>query len=182
MHQSFVEIVVDRVKSQYVTEKMFYEDYLLINQEQWQSWKQGALTLSAENNQKIKLLFSDYEWMLIQKLIRQAGLFPEKRNYVVSEYKRLKSLIAQKWLQTDEAKIELITQKSHIGRKKTTQNSSSRFEIRVSLEYGVWGMDDILIFHLPATIQQQIESSPIDLLDWVSENLTESYLDTNQEG
>ncbi|MGX7030787.1 hypothetical protein [Vagococcus zengguangii] len=181
MHQSFVQIVVDRVKSQYITEKLFYEEYLQVEPETWQGWKIGEVTLSAENNQKIKNLFSDYEWMLIQKLIRQAALFPEKRNYVVSEYKRLKSLIAQKWLQTDEAKIELITQKSHSIRDKNPKNPSSRFEIRVSLEYGIWGMDDILIFHLPAVIQQQIESSPVDLLDWVNENLTESYLETNQE-
>ena len=181
MHQSFVKIVIDRIKSQYVTEKIFYEDYLLIDHDQWKNWKNGEKTLSTENNQKIKNLFSDYEWMLIQKLIRQAALFPEKRNYVVSEYKRLKSLIAQKWLQTEAAKIELITQTSHIINNKESEHANSRFEIRVSLEYGAWGMDDILIFHLPEIIQQQIESSPIDLLDWVNENLTDSYLETNKE-
>lgn len=181
MHQAFVKIIVDRIKGQFITEQEFYQNQLGIETAVWNDWKMGVASLSSENSQKIKHLFSDYEWMLIQKLIRQASLFPEKRNYVVSEYKRLKSIIAQKWIQSGQANVELITQKSNYRKQDEMTVMNQMVHLRITMEYEMWGYDDILTFNLPAAIQQQIEKEPIDLLEWVNENLTESYLETNKE-
>lgn len=181
MHQALVAIIVDRVHSQFSTEEDFCESYLNVDSGRWEEWKLGGNTLNSETVQKIKNLFSDYEWMLVQKMIRQAALFPEKRNYIVSEYKRLKTIIAKKWIQTGEATVELITQKDSHSHRERSWKINSMIHLKISLEYDTWGYDDILTFHLPTMIQRQIEDSPVDLLEWVNENLTESYLYSEQE-
>lgn len=176
MHQAMVKIIVDRVLTQFETEARFCREYLDVSIADWQDWKKGTTVLSPEDMQKIKSLFSDYEWMLTQKIIRQTILFPEKRNYVVVEYKRIKSLIAKKWLQSGEAVVELISQKGSSSKEILLGQSKETINLKVSMDYGVWGYDDILEFCLPAVIQQQIEDSPVDLLEWVNENLTDTYL------
>ena len=176
MHQAMVKIIIDRVLTQFETESRFCSDYLGINLAKWQEWKQGKVALHPEDMQKIKSLFSDYEWMLMQKIIRQTILFPEKRNYVVMEYKRIKSLIAKKWLQSGEAVVELISQKDSFSKDALHGQSKETINLKVSMDYGVWGYDDIIEFCLPAVIQKQIEDSPVDLLEWVNENLTDTYL------
>lgn len=181
MHQAMVKIIIDRVHSQFDSENRFCSDYLEVPLQQWEEWKRGSLALQPEEMQKIKSLFSDYEWMLMQKIIKQTILFPEKRNYVVMEYKRVKSLIAKKWLQSGEATVELISQKDTYSKSPRAQ-SKEMINLKVSMEYGVWGYDDILEFSLPALIQKQIEDSPVDLLEWVNENLTDTYVtNDNQE-
>ena len=90
MHQVYVDIIVDAIIEQYQTEENFYSAYQ-IQAADWQAWKEGQFGLDNEVMQKIKNLFTDYEWMLTQKILRQTILFPEKRNLAVSEYKRLKT-------------------------------------------------------------------------------------------
>lgn len=75
--------------------KKFLDEYLLISPEQWQKWKDGEKNLPSEAMQKVKNLFTDYEWMLTQKILRQTIIFPEKRNVAVAEYKQIKTRIAQ---------------------------------------------------------------------------------------
>lgn len=121
--------------------------------------------------QKIKNLFTDYEWMLTQKILRQTILFPEKRNLAVSEYKRLKTTIAKKWLQSDLGVVELIP-----NNKQEQEIVAGYIDLKVTLAYGEWGFDDIITFRLPATIQRQLEGSKVELLDWVNENLMDTYV------
>ena len=179
MHQAMVKIIIDQVLSQFENESRFYREYLEIDGKQWQGWKEGRIALEAEVMSKMKSLFSDYEWMLAQKIIHQTILFPEKRNYVVNEYKRVKVLIAKKWLQSGEATLELISQKTSLSKGLYVNQRKEMINLRVSMDYDAWGYDDILVFTLPAVIQQQIEESRVDLLEWVSENLTDTYV-TNE--
>lgn len=174
MHQSIVYIIVDRVKEQFITEKVFCQEYLDISEEEWADWKKGAAAIPGDKMQKIKGMFSDYEWMLIQKIARQTILFPEKRHYVVSEYKRLKSIIATNWLKTGVAQVELITQQQRI-QLPINDTRQDNVMLRIVASYGEWGYDDILEFSMPAMIQQQIAESKVDLLEWVDENLVEAY-------
>ncbi|WEG73887.1 hypothetical protein [Vagococcus intermedius] len=176
MHQAMVKIIMDRVLSQFGTETNFCQVYLGISQEEWVNWKKGTQVLESEIMQKIKGLFSDYEWMLLQKIIRQTVLFPEKRHYVVEEYKRVKSVIAKQWLHTGEAVVELISQKESYATQSAREIGKEVINLKVSMNYGIWGYDDILEFCLPAKIQQQIEDAPVDLLEWVNENLTDTYI------
>ncbi|EIQ7102380.1 hypothetical protein LVP17_002036 [Enterococcus faecalis] len=170
MHQVYVDIIVDAIIEQYQTEENFYSDYQ-IQAADWQAWKEGQFGLDNEVMQKIKNLFTDYEWMLTQKILRQTILFPEKRNLAVSEYKRLKTTIAKKWLQSDLGVVELIP-----NNKQEQEIAAGYIDLKVTLAYGEWGFDDIITFRLPATIQRQLEGSKVELLDWVNENLMDTYV------
>ncbi len=176
MHQAIVNIMLDRIKEQFVSEAIFCDHFLMISSEEWQDWKSGKMALSGEKMQKLKSLFSDYEWMLIQKIARQTILFPEKRNYAVAEYRRLKSIIAKEWIKTGMSKVELITEQSFSDSRVHTYPKKHIVNLRIFMSYGEWGYDDILEFCMPGIIQQQIAESKVDLLEWVDENLVETYL------
>ena len=168
MHDVYIELILSAVYEQYGTEPLFYENNLGISSEQWENWKQGMGSLAPEENQKVKNLFSDYEWMLLQKILRQTIIYPEKRGVAVSEYRKMKTAIARKWLNIGLGTVEMIQSKE--------ENSSSQYlNLRVGIAYDEWGFDDILTFRLPAYIQQQLENEQVALLDWVNENLEETY-------
>lgn len=172
MHQVYVDIIIDAIIEHYETEARFYKEYLQITKEDWSAWKQGQQNLSNEVMQKIKNLFTDYEWMLTQKILRQTILFPEKRNIAVSEYKRLKTIIAKKWLQTGVGLAELVPTKGN----EDDPSEQGYIDLKVTAAYGEWGFDDIVTFRLPATVQPQLEGSKVELLDWVNENLMGTYV------
>lgn len=166
MHNVSIAIILNTVIEQYKTEKNFYEGQLNIEEAQWQAWKSGQGSLSAAANQKIKLLYSDYEWMLVQKIVRQTVIYPEKRAFAVSEFKKMKTQIARKWLMTELATVSLLGQ---------PEEENLYFDLKVSITYDEWGYDDILNFRLPSRIQQQLKNEKIELLEWVKENLEETY-------
>ncbi|MBO0466784.1 hypothetical protein JZO73_04465 [Enterococcus plantarum] len=171
MHQMYIDILIDAIIEQFETEEHFYIDYLQITEENWTNWKKGRINLTSEEMQKIKNLFSDYEWMLTQKILRQTILFPEKRNIAVSEYKRLKTIIAKKWLQSGAGVAELIPSKANRDEKE-----QAFIDLKVTVSYDEWGFDDIVTFRLPATLQGQLKESKVELLDWVNENLMGTYV------
>lgn len=169
MHHVYIDMIIDAILEQYHSENYFYEEYLGVSTEEWQSWKNGQQTLTPEATQKIKNLFSDYEWMLLQKVLRQTILFPEKRNTAVAELRELKTTVAKKWISQGIGQIELVSG----GKRKADQQDY--IDLRATIDYGAWGYDDILNFRLPATIQPQLEGSKQELLAWVEENLAETY-------
>ncbi|MGX7202210.1 hypothetical protein BCR22_02910 [Enterococcus plantarum] len=171
MHQMYIDILIDAIIEQFETEEHFYTDYLQITEENWTNWKKGRINLTSEEMQKIKNLFSDYEWMLTQKILRQTILFPEKRNIAISEYKRLKTIIAKKWLQSGAGVAELIPSKANRDEKE-----QAFIDLKVTVSYDEWGFDDIVTFRLPATLQGQLKESKVELLDWVNENLMGTYV------
>lgn len=172
MHQVLITIMVETIKEQYGSENYFYQNRLGIDDKKWLNFKSGAQPLNEEQMQKIKGLFSDYEWMLVQKILRQTIIFPERRNYAFSQYRRLKTIIAKKWLKNGGA-AELISKKTE---EKAGRPMTEFIDLKVSMKYGEWGYDDILSFRLPAIVQRQVEGSKVDLLEWVDENLTNTYV------
>lgn len=169
MHQVYIDLIISVLLEQFESEQFFLDEYLLINKEEWDAWKKGEKNLPSEAMQKVKNLFTDYEWMLTQKILRQTIIFPEKRTIAVAEYKQIKTRIAQKWLHSGVAEVELIPLKNE-------QHPSRYLDLKVSIHYDEWGYDDILNYRLPADIQQQIEGEKVELLDWVNENLEETYV------
>lgn len=167
MHQVYIDIVIDTILEQYNTQQDFFEGQLGISAETWNNWQQGEAQLSPENTQKIKNLFSDYEWLLVQKVLRQTILFPEKRTVAVAEYRELKTKVVEKWVASGIATVEL--------QSKAKANLKEAVMLKVVINYGTWGYDDVITFCLPATIQNQIETSHVTLLNWVNENLAETY-------
>ena len=85
MHEAFVLIVVNAVRERYVSEKAFYTEELGISGQSWTRWKNGERGLKAENLQKIARLFTDYEWMLANKVARNADVLPEVASDPVAE-------------------------------------------------------------------------------------------------
>ncbi|MHC5267990.1 hypothetical protein ACYSNO_02195 [Enterococcus sp. LJL98] len=169
MHAIYIELVLSGIFEKYTSESAFYREYLGLSEEKWLQWKKGVLSLSPEENQKIKNIFSDYEWMLLQKILRQTIIYPEKRQIAVSEYKKLKIKIAQKWLNTNCGVVEF-------QQLKEEEKKEHFIDLRVSLQYDEWGFDDVLNFRLPAAIQQQVVSQKVALLDWVNEELESAYV------
>lgn len=167
MNRIYKDIILDVIIERFDTEESFCESYLNISKEKWHSWKEDELNLSSEEMQKIQNLFTDYEWLLTQKVFRQTMLFPEKRHLAVSEYKRMKTFIAKKWLREGVANAELLNQEDM---------HSAYIDLKVTISYGQWGFDDIVTFRLPAVLQAQLENPKVELLDWVNENLMDAYV------
>ena len=161
-------MILGGLREIYQSEAEFYEQQLGISKERWDNWKKGKTQLSAEENQKVKNIFSDYEWMLLQKILRQTIIYPEKRQVAVLEYKKMKIKIAKKWLNSSGGVVEI---------KQLNDSPEEAFiDLRVSLEYGEWGFDDVLNFRLPAEIQNQIVRQEVALLDWINQELAENYV------
>lgn len=169
MHQVYVDLIISVLLEHFETEKIFLEEYLFIDETQWKGFKNGEMNLSPESMQKVKNLFTDYEWMIMQKILRQTSIFPEKRNSAVAEYKQIKTRIAKKWLYSKLATVEMIPLRNN-------QHVNGYLDLKVSIQYDEWGYDDILNFKLPADIQQKIEGEKLELLDWMNENLEETYI------
>ncbi|MGH2155973.1 hypothetical protein ACQ1ZV_15455, partial [Enterococcus faecalis] len=77
-------------------------------------------------------------------------------------YKRLKTTIGKKWLQSVLGVVELIT-----NNKQEQEIAAGYIVLKVTLAYGEWGFVDIITFRLPATIQRQLDGSKDELLVWV---------------
>ncbi len=172
MHDMLVSVVVDQIHIQFGDEKNFCEHYLNCPEEMWQAWKQGKQKLPKEMMERVKHLFSDYEWMLLQKVLRQAMMMPETRPYVVVAYKRMKAIIANHWLHSGLATLEMIT----YDNQRDDHRYQRLVRLKVTIAYNEWGFDDILEFYLPAQIQEQIENTSVGLLEWVHDNLEQTYV------
>lgn len=170
MHQALVLIILDEICTKFPSEDYFVEQCLQLTKEEWQEWKEGKKVLNQEAMQRIKGLFTDYEWMLMQKVAEQTMFFPEKQYYVVQQFRRLKAMIAKKWIETPYSATELIT--------KTIQSGIQDIvTLKISLSYGEWGYDDILTFSMPAYISKKIECSSKGLLEWVNRDLEDTYVE-----
>ena len=53
--------------------------------------------------------------------------------------------------------------------------------MKVSIQYDEWGYDDILNFRLPSRSSKANRREKIELLDWVNENLEETYVSEKVE-
>lgn len=168
MHEVYIEILLSTIKEQFANEEDFYSSILGLDQGQWQEWQAGRSTLAPEQNQKIKNLFTDYEWMLVQKVMRQTIIFPEKRTTAVNDYRLMKTKIAQKWLKSKLADVEVVDAEGPQTRQM--------IDLKVTIAYEQWGFDDILTFRLPTMLQQQLQKEKVALLEWVNENLEETYI------
>src|SRR5699024_11119789 len=108
MHDSYIELILSAIQEKFGSETEFYKNQLGISEETWESWKKGTSVLEPEVNQKIKNLFTDYEWMLLQKVLRQTIIYPEKRTIAVSEFRKMKIKISQKWLNIGLGTVEVL--------------------------------------------------------------------------
>lgn len=173
MHEALVEIVLRAVKEQYVTEKAFYSSQLGISPQSWDRWKKGNQGLKADNMSKLAQLFTDYEWMLVQKVCRNATLISEVAENPVAEYMNMKYYVAKKWLQSGLATIEIRDNQEEL--KDTIHRKVNQTIVRIEIGYDFWSYKDRIELHLPGLVQQQIETEKQDLLEWFNQNIAQPY-------
>lgn len=166
MHSIYVDIVTQTILEKYSSEEDFVVTTLGITEEKWTLWKEGMTNLPPELNQKIVNLFSDYEWMVVQKVLRLTVIYPEKRTIAMAEYRKMKLNIAQKWLQHDLGTVELLSQDAQ-------KNGQQWIHLKVTVSYDEWGFDDVLTFRVPAMLQKAISKEPQALIEWMNERLEE---------
>jgi len=173
MHEAFVLIVVNAVRERYVSEKAFYTEELGISGQSWTRWKNGERGLKAENLQKIARLFTDYEWMLANKVARNADVLPEVASDPVAEYLRLKVAIASRWIRQENVRVDW----------KTTVVSKGKFKenvtiLRVATTYGHWSYQDIIEIRVVGITHKQIGTKKQELLEWMKdEKAQQKYLE-----
>ena len=162
MHEAFVAIVVNAVKERYVSEKAFYADELGISAQSWHRWKNGERGLKAENMQKVSRLFTDYEWMLANKIARNAEVLPDVASDPVAEYLRLKVEIASRWIRQDNVRLDWKT--AAVSKGKFKENITI---LRVATTYGHWSYQDIIEIRVVGITHKQIGTKKQALLEWM---------------
>ena len=161
MHEAFVLIVVNAVRERYVSEKAFYTEELGISGQSWTRWKNGERGLKAENLQKIARLFTDYEWMLANKVARNADVLPEVASDPVAEYLRLKVAIASRWIRQENVRVDWKT--AAVSKGKFKENVTI---LRVATTYGHWSYQDIIEIRVVGITHKQIGTKKQELLEW----------------
>ena len=173
MHEAFVLIVVNAVRERYVSEKAFYTEELGISGQSWTRWKNGERGLKAENLQKIARLFTDYEWMLANKVARNADVLPEVASDPVAEYLRLKVAIASRWIRQENVHVDWKT--AAVSKGKFKENVTI---LRVATTYGHWSYQDIIEIRVVGITHKQIGTKKQELLEWMKdEKAQQKYLE-----
>ena len=174
MNPALIAIVVHAIKEKYVSEKAFYSEQLGISPQSWDRWKKGEQGLKYENIMILSTLFTDYEWMLVQKVIRNATFFPEVEANPVDEYLGIKFHVAKKWVNSGSA--ELSFQQENENESNEQHHRKNSTILKIDMNYGFWSYKDRIGLSLPGIIQQQIETEKQDLLEWFKENIEEHYV------
>lgn len=173
MHESLVQIVLQALKEQYTSEKAFYTSQLGISPQSWDRWKKGQQGLKSENMKKVAALFTDYEWMMVQKVCRNALLITEVRMNPVSEYMNMKYFVAKKWLSAGIATIGF--QKDFTEEEEANGRKTNQTILRIETHYDFWSYTDRIELRLPGIVQQQIQTEKQDLLEWFGQHVENRY-------
>jgi len=168
MGNALVELVVARVKERFNPESDFYQKQLQLTKEAWEDWQKGLYVLSEHELSAIIMLFTDYEWMLVQKVIRNTKIIPEKEQNAVSEFSKMKFAIAKKWVQSDIANVEIVE------RLQEDEKLTKNIELRIVMGYDSWGYSDILTFTLPAIERERVAGSRRELIQYMTNKQREN--------
>lgn len=163
MNPALVEIVVYTIKEKFSSEKAFYSEKLGISPQSWDRWKKGEQGLRFENIQIIATLFTDYEWMLVQKVVRNTEIISDFQTNPIAEYLYLKYQIAKTWVNHGMVRLEWHHNESAAGPNSQKSNTTI---LQLIADYNFWGYNDIIEIRLPGVVRQQIESDEIKLLQW----------------
>jgi hypothetical protein len=175
MEHSFLSLVLSRVRERFANEREFYKKQLGLSLEEWENLKAGHYSVNEKEVGIMIRLFTDYEWMIIQKIFRQTQILPEKANTAVEDFKKMKFAIAKKWMKTDFAKVELVERLEEEG------HVAKNIEVRIIMDYDAWGYNDILSFTFPAIERDKVSASKRELIQYMTD-LEESERVENEPG
>ncbi|MDR0846049.1 MAG: hypothetical protein LBN08_00885 [Lactobacillales bacterium] len=156
MDKILIDIILATVAEKYDDAADFYKVQLGLDDHTWQLFKDGVIPLPQEVMPKVLHLFSDYEWMLIQKVIRNASIHPESRETAPGDYRRAKIEIANVWLKANIAELDIAEHEPH----------AAFINARVLTSYG-----DLITFRIPASVSNTINGDQHKLLEWANKNL-----------
>lgn len=121
------------------------------------------LALSGRQRDHLRYLFTDYEWMLAEKVAVLDESDPSEAGIAV-RFQQAKAAIAKAWLQSALLHTRYV--------KEPLANGRVAMHLQLRLDYGEHGLVDILDFVVPAHVAKQVANEKIDLLTWVA-----GYLD-----
>jgi len=169
------QIIIDEINKIYETEKNFYENKLNITQQSWNRWKRGDRGFSDDNTLILKSLFSDYEWMLIQKIVTE---FKSNNETSIIDnlespydyYLETKKTIAKEWIKHG-ADIELIDEKNDEDNKKEL---GTKLIVKLHYDLDTKQADDEITFHLN-NIKGKIKDKKKKRKKWFNKNEENMY-------
>lgn len=161
MKNALQTIVVEEVKRHYRTEKDFYENVLGITQQSWNRWKKGERGLKAENMDTVKLsLFTDYEWMIVNKLSSQMSVYPNNfKKGPFEQYLDTKKGIAKAWAEKASININAAMNADDPNDGRVMPGT----RVTVKMDYGHWIEDSLTFYsdkssgHIPAGKKNRLE-------------------------
>ncbi|SJZ75344.1 hypothetical protein SAMN02745116_01339 [Pilibacter termitis] len=162
MEKALVELITARVNERFQNETEFYQSQLGLTHEEWENWKRGVFFVSEKGVAAMIQLFTDYEWMLIQKVIRQTKVIPEKEQGAVDDFNKMKLAIAKKWMTSELATVDLVERLQEVDKLTKT------IELRIILSYDAWGYSDILTFTFPAVERDKVAGSRRELIQYMT--------------
>lgn len=120
----------------------------------------GDAALTHHQREKLRYLFTDYEWMLAQKI----ALLPASPDATVAwRFQAAKAKIAQAWLYDPAVKTRLD--------QTALEDGATIANLRIQLDYGDHGLTDILNFEVPKSELKQLQTKQLTLLEWAEQQL-----------
>ena len=164
-------IILQEIKEQYPSVKDFYEPHLGMNETDWIRWRKNDVELGEHATEKIRRLFSDYEWMIVEKVVRNAEFIPEIQMNPVREYKQMKFYIARQWIQSGIGEAEWMSNESSSDEKNMLYSQTD--VLRVEADYHFWSYKDRLEFRMRRFPKKQIRWSKPELIEWFDQKIEE---------
>ncbi len=163
MTSALIQIVSHVVQEKYVSEEAFYQEELGLTHDQWESWKKGEYLIPYQQTNRIARLFTDYEWMLVQKVVRHADINVDASRDAVKEYLFLKYQIAKSWVNHGLAQLKWFQSDSN---DPDSTRKSNMTILQLIADYHFWGYQDVLEVRLPGVMRQQLEKDEVKLLQY----------------
>lgn len=180
MENVLQNIITSEVNKNFVTEKAFYENFLNITQQSWNRWKRGERGFSNENMNYLKTLYSDYEWMIVLKVvdILEADDFDaedfgyeieteDEDDYPYQLYLQIKQDIAKEWIKNG-ADIDIIGEE-YEETDESRKNPGSKVTIGMDYDLPIDQDKDELSFHL-TKIKGKVKDKKKKRKKWFSKN------------
>ncbi|KRK71700.1 hypothetical protein [Lacticaseibacillus nasuensis] len=120
------------------------------------------VTLTHAQRDRLRYLFTDYEWMLAKKMAVLDATDPEEGG-IVARYQAAKARIARSWLAAPNLATRYV--------KEPLPDGGQLMHLQLRLDYGEHGLVDVLDFVVPETVAKHIEAKQIDLLTWAKQYL-----------
>ncbi|MCI2032974.1 MAG: hypothetical protein LKJ69_06175 [Lactobacillus sp.] len=121
--------------------------------------------LLPQQREQLRYLFSDYEWMLAQKLAVLQASAPATGT-LAQRYQLAKTVVAKSWLRSPNLTTNYV--------KEPRSDGQVSVHLQLRQDYGVHGLVDILDFVVPTQVAKQLQTKQLDLLTWADAHLEDA--------